>query len=319
MQNSIKLSILIAGISLLGVTVTANQLNSNLKRPSPKFTKEGLVWGASPMLYDNESSRSYLKFHMKHASTTAYPDFCLSVDLVDTFLDYASRDRCFFRESVRDEGITYLVTDCIYDSEWDELGYDKPVECKNSVTREVIDQYKAGKASRYYGNKPLLPAEQEIDNIGLILFLTMLLSCASGSILTFTGLLLCIPAGTSLLNQPDDQKKKVKQARKDLSTLVRKIANDDFVIEQIHNILTTVAQGEVHERFISPMPAFDRAEWFAGRKQEGKGWIQIHSIHYCESRFAYEKDKQLIDARFKINEDEFMWLIKRLEGGWVKL
>ena len=122
-------------------------------------------------------------------------------------------------------------------------------------------------------------------------------------------------AAVSFLNQHDAQKK-VAQARKDLSRFIQRIANDDFVVEKINKIVASTYQGDVHERFINPMPAFDHTEWFANREQ--KKWIQFNSEHYCQSRFAYREQSQLIKSRMKINESEFMWLIKRLEGGWMK-
>lgn len=196
---------LAAGSVLLGIGYAANHFNAKINIPRPSFTEEGLPWGGSPVLNQDwlaDEKSDLVSFHMEHASKRERPEFCLSTPLEDTFLDYVARDKCYFRESASVGDVTYSVTDCIFDSEWVEMQREKPVECTKVVTIEKIDEFKAGKASRYYGDKPLLAAEKEISDIKSTLGYTSLL----GGLLGF--LVFCMGGFSLLLSILKSKKKK---------------------------------------------------------------------------------------------------------------
>ena len=192
---SVKACVLSGGIILLGISSLVSQANSRINNPSPSFTEEGLSWGGSPVINQNwlaSEESELLNFHMMHASKDTKPEFCISTPLADSFLDLVTRDKCYFRENDYKGKAIFSVTDCVYNSEWVDLRYERPVECNKVVTKEVMDQYKAGKASRYYGYKPLLAAEQEVEDMKSLLADIWMWT-------TLPGLLLCSAGGVALL------------------------------------------------------------------------------------------------------------------------
>lgn len=182
-----------AGIVLIAVGAVSAELHKLYEIPKPSFNEEGKVWRGSYVSAGGSFREDLVRFHMQNASTNAYPEFCLGYALVHTFLDSVDRDKCYFRTGSTEKFVSFKVTDCVHDFDWKDMNSKKPVECNSQLKIQSIAHFKAGKASRYYGVKPLLKVESQVQQInsvtglissGGIFFGSLLFACGGLGMLT---------------------------------------------------------------------------------------------------------------------------------------
>ena len=115
------------------------------------------------------------------------------------------------------------------------------------------------------------------------------------------------------------------KTRKDLNKLVRKMEEDKLIKKKIREIIDSIDKGVIGE-LDGHEAIFDHTDWVkpSWKEQVNKlgiitGWTFFDTDHFYESGGYYCENRSNIWSSFGLSSDEFTWLIKRLEGVWVKL
>lgn len=115
------------------------------------------------------------------------------------------------------------------------------------------------------------------------------------------------------------------KTRKELNKLVKKMEKDNLIKKKIHEIIDSINKGVIGE-LDGHKTIFDHTDWVKPSWKEKidksgikTGWTYFDNEHFYVAGDYYEENKSEIWSSFGLSKNEFMWLIKRLEGIWVKL